>query len=247
MSRKSDKLSIVIPTKGRHDAVKTQVRNQILIVDKSEQDLYKSNNECEIDVCPDFKSLSKKRNWILERFGNVFMIDDDIVTVERMQDGEQDYLLTPAEAELLIKKTADRAIDIGCYLFGFNNDANPAHYNAMKPFMLKGFINGCAMGLLEGGKLFFSEKVVAAEDYWINLLNAYKHRTCLIDKRYVFKQEAGSTFIKRGGQAANRTLETEKMDSLFLRSHFGESIQLKKKRYVTGKSTQYERSLNIRL
>ena len=247
MSKKSEKLSIVVPTKGRHDCVKTEVRNQILVVDSSEKELYENHNECEIEVCPDFKSLAKKRNWILTRFGNVFMLDDDIVTIERMQDGEEDYLLSPAEAEILIRKTADRAIDAGCYLFGFNNDANPAHYNAMKPIMLKGFINGCAMGVLRGGDLFFSERVVAAEDYWINLLNAYKHRICFIDKRYVFKQEAGSTFVKKGGQAGNRTLETEKRDSLFLRAHFGESIQLKKKRYVTGKSSQYERSLNIRL
>lgn len=245
-----EKLHIVIPTKGRFKNILTKVEGQILIVDKSEVDQYrKYNQDSEIVECPEFTSLAKKRNWILDKFKNVFMIDDDIITVQRIYGGikGKDYILTPAEARQRIEACQIQAQQIGAFLYGFNNDPTPKHYNAMKPYMLTGYINGCAIGINSGGGLNYSQKTVGAEDHYINLLNAHKNRICFIDKRFAFKQERDSTFYKNGGQALNRTLEQEKRDCLFLRQVFGESVILKKQVNKTNAIHQYQRQLKIRL
>lgn len=243
-----EQISIVIPTKGRWDSIITNIESQILIVDENEYELYKEfNPNAEICVCPNFNSLAKKRNWILDKFEDVFMLDDDIICVMNLTDSIDEKVLTPENAKKIIQWIYEKAIDLDIFLFGFNNSPEPIHFNAMKPLMFKGFINGSAIGLRKNDKLRFTEKTVAVEDYYINLLNAYLFRKNLIDKRFCFKQKDKSTFIQKGGQSKNRTLETEKRDSLFLRLMFGESIVIKKQRNLKEKSTQYQRQLNIRL
>lgn len=241
-------ISIAVPSKGRFDCVSTNVKNQILVVDKSETDLYKEfNPNFEILECPNFNNLALKRNWILDKFKNVFMLDDDIVSVHKLYDSEEDVFLNSEESNNIIQFAYQKALDLGIYLFGFNNSPQLVHFNAMKPFMFKGFINGCAMGVISNEKLKFTEKTIAVEDYYINLLNAYHFRINLIDKRFCFKQKDKKTFLEKGGQSTNRTLETEKQDSLFLRKTFGESIILKKERNKVEKSHQYQRQLNIKI
>jgi hypothetical protein len=243
-----EQISIVIPTKGRPDLISTNVESQILIVDKCEFELYKEHNpNSEICICPDFNSLALKRNWILDKFGDVFMLDDDIISVMNLTDNNEETFLSSVESKNRIQWIYEKAIDLNIYLFGFNNSPQLIHYNAMKPIMFKGFINGSAIGIRKNEKLRFTEKTIAVEDYYINLLNAYLFRKNLIDKRFCFKQKDKSTFISKGGQSKNRTLETEKRDSLFLRKMFGESIVIKKQRNLKEKSNEYQRQLNIRL
>lgn len=246
--KQSEQISIVVPTKGRWGSTITNVDSQILIVDTNEFELYKDfNSKAEICVCPNFNSLAKKRNWILDKFGDVFMLDDDIISIMNLTDSEDETILTPEQAKNKIQWLYEKSIDLDVFLFGFNNSPEPVHFNAMKPLMFKGFINGSAIGLRKNEKLRFTENTVAVEDYYINLLNAYLFRRNLIDKRFCFKQKDKSTFIQNGGQSKNRTLETEKKDSLYLRKMFGESIIIKKQRNLKEKSTQYQRQLNIRL
>lgn len=241
-----EKVSIAIPTKGRFDAVITNVKNQILIVDKSEIDIYREHNpDAEILECPNFNNLALKRNWILDKFKDVFMLDDDIIAVHKLYDSNEDVFLNPEESNKIIQDAYKRALDLEIHLFGFNNSPQLIHYNAMKPFMFKGFINGCAMGIISNEKIRFTDKTVAVEDYYINLLNAYHFRRNFIDKRFCFKQVDKKTFLEKGGQSTNRTLDTEKQDSMFLRRVFGESIILKKERNKVEKSHQYQRQLNI--
>lgn len=74
-------LSIVIPTYKRPERVisKTLVTDPILCVAQSEEAAYKEfNPDCEIVVHPDsVKGLPAKRNWIVQHFGEMFMLDDD--------------------------------------------------------------------------------------------------------------------------------------------------------------------------
>ena len=238
-------VKIVVPTKGRADRVLTNVDGQILVVDKSEELEYRVHADTwEIEVCPDFNNLAAKRNWILDRFGDVFMLDDDVHRVFKFVGDSKD--LAPTEARQIIEQAHWQAKQLGVYLFGFNNSGIPAHYNAMKPLMPLGMINGCAMGIIAGGGLRFDPRFVAAEDHYMVLLNAYKHRRCFIDKRYHFNQRNHGTFCSPGGQSANRTLETEKMDTLLLRAQFGEAVTLKRQRFDKG-SHQFMRELKIPL
>lgn len=78
------KIKIIIPTADRAKTVHPKIPGQILCVPENQVEQYKEHNDCEILTHPKIKGLALKRQWILEKFGSVFMIDDDITKVERV-------------------------------------------------------------------------------------------------------------------------------------------------------------------
>lgn len=218
-----------------------------VLVAKKELANYKETiGNFEIITHNNLKSLSEIRQFAYDKFGDVFFVDDDIVSVERVYETKNSKL-TPIEIFNLIQKTYLQAKDLNAFLFGFNSDPSPTHYNQHKPFMLNGYINGCALGILKNKNLFFSKKTIACESHWLALLNAYHNRFCFIDKRYHFRQKTNSTFNLVGGQSGLRTLETEKQDTIFLKKMFGNSVMLKKEKNKTKRIHEYQRVLNIKL
>lgn len=238
---------IVIPSAGRADAVLTKIDGAILYVPESQADAYHAANQgARIETHADnaHRGLAGKRQDIYRRWGDVFMADDDIAYVSRIyMPGNKKNHLTPTEVHELIQMTAHNARSAGVYLYGFAHSANPRHYHAQKPINLTGYINGCAMGLLPSEKLYFTDRTTAAESHWINLLNAVMHRKCWVDLRFCFAQSKGSTFFRTGGQTEKRTLETERMDTIFLRRMFGQAVQVKQHRNATPKLHQYQRTI----
>mgnify|MGYP000886634968 CR=1 FL=1 len=238
---------IVIPSRKRAGKVLTKISDAILFVEKKEKDKYKEHYpEIEIETHDGLNSLSEIRQKIYERYGDVFMVDDDIQEVIRLYKCEK-YNLNEEEIKEIIQKCYEMEKETGSKLFGFNNDPVPAHYNQHKPIMLNGYINGCAIGLIKSQKLYFSKETVACESHWINLLNAYYYRYNFIDKRFCFKQKKSSTFQMIGGQTGKRTLETEMKDTLYLKKMFGDSVQLKKEKNKTKQLHEYQRELRIKL
>jgi len=239
-------IKIVCPSSGRAKNVLTNIQGMILLVAKNEKKEYEKYNDIEIQTHENLKSLSAIRQFIYDKFIDVFMVDDDIQCVQKLyKTKNQD--LTPVEIFDIINKTYSYAQQIDAFLFGFNNDPNPTHYNQHKPFVLNSYINGCAFGLIKNKNLYFDKKTVACESHWINLLNAYHNRFCFIDKRFHFRQQKNSTFLAPGGQAGKRTLQTEKMDTIFLKKKFGDSVKIKLERNKTKRLHEYQRELNIRL
>lgn len=236
---------IICPSRGRASSVFTKIENMILIVAKDEEIEYKRQNKgIEIVTHKNLKSLSEIRQHIYTKFGDVFMVDDDIVSVEALYK-TSDNKLTELEIYKLIQETYRTAKEINAPLFGFNNDFNPTHYNQHKPFMLSGYINASAFGLIKNKHLYFTKQTVACESHWINLLNAYHNRYSFIDKRFAFRQKANSTFTMLGGQTGRRTLQTEKEDTLFLRKMFGDSVVLKKEKNETKQLHEYQRQIKL--
>ena len=235
---------VIIPTHKRSKIMTTNIYNQILCIHESEKKDYE-NFDCE-KIYHNKNSLSQIRQFIYEKFKTVFMVDDDIVSVERLFT-DIDVKLQHTEIWQLIQETAYNANSVGAKLFGFNNTLNPKHYKPQKPFVANGYINACAFGLHKDKNLYFSPKTTACESHWINLLNAYFNRYSFQDTRYSFRQKPNSTFLLEGGQTLKRNLLTEKKDTLFLRLMFGESVQLKKGQKDSKQHHQYQRKLNIRL
>lgn len=237
-------IKIVVPSHKRSELITTEIDNQILCIHKSEKDDYK-NIECE-KIYHELKGLSNIRQFIYQKFGNVFMVDDDIVSVERLFECDNPYL-DPKEIYKIIQETYYNAKNTGSYLFGFSNSMNPKHYKPQSPFLAAAYINACAFGLIKSEHLYFSSKTTACESHWINLLNAYYHRYSFCDTRYGFRQKPNSTFIMPGGQTSNRTMETEYRDTMILKMMFGDSVQLKKGQKDSALHHKYQRKLNIRL
>lgn len=240
-----DGIKIVVPSKGRHEIMTTQIPGQILCVHKSEKNKYQEFHNCEI-ITHEEIGLSAIRQWIYQKFRNVFMVDDDIVSVERLFETKQP-ILSGDETVKIIQQAYQIAKELNTPLFGFNNTLNPKHYKPQKPFVANGYINACAFGLLKSDKLYFHKQTVACESHWINLLNAYHYRRSFQDTRYAFRQKPNSTFMLAGGQTSRRTLASEKRDTLFLRAMFGDSVQIKKGQNDASQLHQYQRKLNIPL
>jgi len=237
---------IICPSRKRAKSVITNIKNMILCVDEKEYDEYKANNKFKIITHSGLKNLSEIRQYLYSKYGDIFMVDDDIQSVELTYQ-TTDSILSPEKISKVIQKTYHTAKSLNAFLWGFNNDPSPTHYNQHKPFMANGYINGCAFGLLKNKHLYFDKNTVACESHWINLLNAYHNRYCFIDKRFHFRQKSGSTFLLVGGQTGKRTMVSEQEDTLFLKKTFGDSVKLKKAKNKTLQLHEFQRELDIKL
>ncbi len=224
-------IQVVVPSHKRADRVSTTllVPWAKLCVPESQADAYRvANPGIEIIEHPDsIPGLCRKRDWIYRRFGNVLMLDDDLTGFNRLytEPGEA-YEVDPATAYEIIQRTGWTARQVGAYLWGFAHQPNPVTYKSQKPFVLTGYVTGCAMGMLSGSKLYFDPAVRCNEDYWVSLLNAYYHRRVFKDMRFCWLQK--DTFKNRGGLSEIRNLDVEREDFEYLRRVFGDVVELKK-------------------
>lgn len=238
---------IIIPSHGRAGSVLTlralPMGLPLVCVAESQEDEYVNRNPgATIVTHPDtVVGLAPKRQWIYEKFGDVFMLDDDVTGMMDLQDAVN---VEPEVTADLIYQAADVARQMGIFLFTFHSSANVMDYRPQRPYRLTGFAPGHSLGLLAGSKLFFTDESVAVEDYWISALNAHYHRMCLINTRYGFKQK--DTFHLAGGQSNFRTEETEMEDTLMLRRFFGtDVIRFKKGTHRAQTRHAYQRTLHL--
>lgn len=247
---------IVVPTYKRAGRVKVLkvVKDPILCVAESENDIYKENYpDVEVLAHPDsVVGIDHKRQWIYKKFGNVFMLDDDVIACRRMYTFVQKKdatCLTPQETRDLIQWVGNTAAICGCYLFGFTTYPRVEHFNAFKPISLTGRIVGASFGIMKSDKLSF---VVAessgigglGEDYIVSGLNAYHYRKCFIDNRFYF-DPGPNTASDSGGCAAFRTVEFEKRSFFILKKLFGDAILLKEEAAMSNPKFPYSRKLKI--
>ena len=241
-------IKIVIPSHLRHDRVTTTkaIDNCVLCVSESQAALYKEyNRKTEIVTHPDsLIGITAKRQWIYDKFGSVFMVDDDVSQMSRVytEKGENTRVQKRTAYEL-IQQLASIAIDMNAYLFLFSKNPMPMAYNDLKPYSLTGTVMGGGFGLIENSKIHFNSDLHLNEDYFISGVNAHYHRKCLIDNRFTFKFR--NTFENKGGLASFRTVNKELEDTLVLKKYFGDAIELKKDTYLSKVKVEGSRTLRI--
>lgn len=244
-------IPIIIVSHKRASTMLTHraLNNFVVCVPENQKDEYhRYNPQFEIVTHPDtIIGSSPKRQWILEKYGECFMIDDDVRSFNRtyIPDAKKySYTLTPDEAYWLIQDTANNARQAGAKLFGFNKTNYPAATHGNKPFMLTGFITGGAYGILENSEIFFPDMpYLTGDDYFLNGINAYFHRYCFIDMR--FAVGFAETEKRVGGCADYRTDERRKETFIFLRKCFGDSIIGKRQSFCKKSMTKNEKRLII--
>lgn len=219
------RLAVVVPSHKRadHVLVKKVISDVILCVADDQVAEYKEHNpDVEIVGHPsDMKGLPLKRNWICERFGDVFMVDDDVYHFrDYTPERGTGRVVSPDEARDHVERLAEMSRDLGIFLFGFTSAIRPLYYKPQKPYALTGLVSGHAMGLLRGSELYWHPKAITDGSQWLCALNAYHHRMILKDLRYGFVPE--SPFVTPGGQAEHRNMSVEAEMTLFLRRHFGD-------------------------
>lgn len=226
-----DGLHLVIPSHGRAGKVATLrlVPSAMLVVAQSQLAAYRAAYpDAEIDVHPDsVVGLAPKRNWMAERYGSMFSMDDDVLLVHDLSDppgGKHYDVSDPAIILALIHRAAEQCQELGAYLFGFAGHANPIAFNPMRPFRLTGIVAAHAQGLLAGHGLYWHPRVIA-DDCWLGLMNAHFHRKVWVDERYVFIPQP--VYTSPGGLAYTRTLEYEREGVVHLRRAFGSAVGIK--------------------
>lgn len=219
--------AIVCPTHGRAGRVSTHeiVDGVILCVAESQKADYAEHHpDLELVVHPDdVIGLASKRQWIIEHFGDVFMVDDDITAV-------LDLTSVPGHVDKIprervpghIYRLAEMAEDLGIYLYGFGPMADCRTFKPLNPFRFKGYVPGHSFGMRAGSKLWWNPDCIQ-EDYWICLLNAHFHRMVVRDDRISFAQK--DTFKGVGGLGAHRTQGREAQGFAILREYFGPVVR----------------------
>lgn len=216
-------------------------------VAKSQLPLYKEYHpDVEYVVHPDsLLGSSPKREWIFRKFGDVFMIDDDVMAFGRVyKNGNENKNLTPQEASDLIDDTYELCKQIGVKLFGFNRTNSPVGYNGSRPISLTEFVTGGAYGLIKDDKIYFPDiPDFVGDDYFLNGINAYYHRWMWNDQRFTvyFKQTEHGV----GGVAEYRTVEKRKEAYILLKKYFGDAIRPKMPTQLKKHLNEYEKTLLI--
>jgi hypothetical protein len=223
-------VQVVCPTHGRADNVMTfealPIEDVVLSVTESQVDEYRAAYpDATIDPHSDeIQGLLAKKAYLYEKHGNVFFVDDDVLPMVDLTGAGPSRVPQKTALEI-VYRLADQAMQMGTYLFGFNEDAVPMHFAPQDPFSLSGPVAGTCQGILEGSGLWWPEvrKFGSADDVWISGLNAYENRTILRDDRYCLRDVRGFA----GGLATLRNRQTQAETAEFLRQSFGEAIVLK--------------------
>lgn len=224
-------LKIVIPSHKRHDRVfaKKLVRDAIICVAESQADLYRQfNPECEIVTHPDdVIGLIPKRNWMAKYFGELFMLDDDVHVCKSLyvEKGESCAIRDPDKITEIINSLYELACMLDIHLFGFTSRISPVMYDETGYYSLSKMITGCSYGVRYNKNIWWNEELRLKEDFWISSYVKYKERRILTDLRYNFAQR--NTFVNAGGLSAIRNQEEERRSILFIKKHFGDSINIK--------------------
>ena len=245
---------IVCPSRGRAGRVITQhaIENLILVVSESQEAAYrKAHPELEIEVHPEELEvpgpLPRTMQWMIERFGDHFTIDDDIKWMLACSrgKGEGNGRMTAEDAYAAVLNTHQMAEELGAYLYGFSLYSDVRNYFGLKPFRFTGMVWNCGMGLrasAPGFRLHYTPEINTHEDYWICLLNMHYHRFMLCNEMFAFM---GATFNNTGGAALYRTVEYEKEAYERLREWFGEVVQLKEDKPRAKRKHPYQITLKM--
>jgi len=224
-------IRVVCPSKGRCDNVRTLkfIPDLVLVVPFNEVDAYRENYpDTEVFGTPEYvKGITPTRQWILDEFGECFMIDDDVTDVRRnfVVDNDKAHISDPEVVRDIIENTTNIARQIGAKVFSFSKVRNPLEYDVFAPIEHTGYMNASFCGFLEGHNLRYDLSMVEGEDHYISCLTIFKHRYCLIDNRYSFITDGN--FKALGGCNDYRTRKDMLKNTMYLRQKFGEVVTMK--------------------
>jgi len=144
---------VVIPSAGRAERVLADraIVADAIAVPEGEAAAYRARGyRASIVPHPDsVRGLAAKRNWICDRYGDVFMVDDDVKTFVRLYLPTylRNYRLTAEEARDAAEATYRTAEELGAYLFGFAFFGDTRLFRPQKPFLLTWCVNCARFGL----------------------------------------------------------------------------------------------------
>lgn len=216
------KFTILSPSYRRPDTAITQ---QYLpacryVVAKSEEKAYKKAGHSVIAVPDKVQgNVSRIRNWILDNFDPVLILDDDIRRFGRWNEQEERKLDTDDAMEF-IEHAFNLAGELGARMWGMNLLPDKGAYREYTPFAFRSVILGPVQGFI-GNECRYDEVLSLKEDYDMSLqvLNRYRRTLRFNAYHYVCHQHTNE-----GGCATYRTMAREQNQFFELQKKWGSNI-----------------------
>jgi hypothetical protein len=234
----------IIPSANRADICTTHklIKDSLYLVPESQLDDYKKYVPNVISHSDNIKGISSKRNFIIKKYNQVIMFDDDLQAVCKKSNNKKTKDIN--EIDDIINNLVFIAKELDAQLFGFSNITNPITYSGLKYFSSNKLINGF-IGINNTKNNLSVIDDIYKEDYYLCLLNAYYNRYSIIDERYSFEW-LKSTNLKGGCSIVSNRHQKEKESTEILLKYFRNNINKKNKNNsVRKQKNDYEISLNI--
>jgi hypothetical protein len=241
---------IICPTHGR--AGRIQVFDVLpdipLCVAESQTEAYRSAYpDAELVVHPNsVVGIAPKRQWLVDRYENVFMFDDDVTAVvdRQVPAGEAQKIRDPQRIRDIIARLFDMAEPLGVYVVGLSTYADPVLYRPHSPFSLRHMISGHCLGVRRSDALRFPDKAdLLTDDLWISAMSAYRHRRLLTDNRY--GAGVAKTWHETGGMATHRTWSKVVDNERYLTELFGDAIRRRQESARSSLSIEIQLTLQV--
>lgn len=231
----SSDLTIVCPSRSRADNLLTKKLfigfKLIVVVSNRQLPEYRLKNteEClEFVGHPDYlKGIAAVRWWVMKKFGNVFMIDDDVDHVRNYTTKVFQTITNPEHINDIIQTNYLTARQLDAKLFGFAN-LKSKEYKCQNPIDFNTLVSSKSFGVMDNHGMKFNQKntwVSGVEDYYFTLMNAHTNKYAYIDNRYCFHSLKGN----QGGINDYRTSSIESTQKEGLLKMFGKAIRPSKK------------------
>lgn len=216
------KFNILSPSYRRAGSVTTQeyLPACTYVVAANERKAYEKAGHSVI-ACPTKVqgNVSRVRNWILDRFDPVLILDDDIRRFGRWNE-QQNCKLNSDEAMEFIEHAFLLAKQLKARMWGMNLLPDKGAYREYTPFAMRSVILGPVQGFV-GMDLRYDELLPLKEDYdlSIQVLNKYRRTLRFNMMHYVCAQHTNE-----GGCATYRTMDRERKQFLELQKKWGSDI-----------------------
>lgn len=216
------KFDILSPSYQRPDTCTTQkyLPGCTYVVARSEKRAYVRGGHRVITVPNAVQgNVSRVRNWILDHFDPVLILDDDIRRFGRWNEQENHKLDGP-EAMEFIEQAFNLARQLGAKMWGMNLLPDKGAYREYTPFAFRSVILGPVQGFT-GLDLRYDEALPLKEDYDLSLqvLNKYRRTLRFNMMHYVCSQHSNV-----GGCATYRTMDRERKQFDELQKKWGSDI-----------------------
>ncbi len=216
------KFDILSPSYQRAETCTTQkyLPDCTYVVARSEKRAYVKNGHRVIAVPNTVQgNVCRVRNWILDHFDKVLILDDDIRRFGRWNE-QENHKLDTAEAMEFIEHAFNLARELGAKMWGMNLLPDKGAYREYTPFAFRSVILGPVQGFT-GLDLRYDEALPLKEDYDLSLQVLNKYRRTL---RFNFMHYVCAQHSNVGGCATYRTMDRERKQFYELQKKWGSDI-----------------------
>lgn len=216
------KFEILSPSYHRAKSATTQeyLPSCTYVVAQSEKKAYHKSGKRIIAVPNAVQgNVSRVRNYILDNFNPVLILDDDIRRFGRWNN-QENVKLNSNEAMEFIEHAFILAKQLGIRMWGMNLLPDKGAYREYTPFAFRSVVLGPVQGFVNMD-LRYDEDLPLKEDYDLSLQVLNKYRRTLRFNMYHYVCEQHSNI---GGCAVYRTMAREQKQFTELQKKWGSEI-----------------------